>query len=142
MTQNRRDALAGLATILAQVTGVTTVVRSYQDVDITQYTIAQLPLINVKEPDESTDEEYTSQHSMKSLAVSARVYFVSWAEVPTSNYENLTKAIRDKIGANFGLAQCASKLTVAEISTLQGEMPLYFFEIKLSMLYYMSELAT
>jgi hypothetical protein len=114
-------------------------VRTYQDIDITQYTEAQLPLLNIKEPRDSAFEEHTSAHSTQQLDCLIRCYFVSWAEVPTATYEALTKAIRDKVAANFTLSGCASEMIVNEVSEIQGELPIYFFDFTLELRYYLSQ---
>ena len=49
MAENRRDVLSGLETIIGEITSVTTVVRSYKAIDITNYKEADLPIINIKE---------------------------------------------------------------------------------------------
>lgn len=142
MSLNRRAALAQLATNLGAVAEVMTVVRHYAELDITQYTEAELPLIGIKEPGESPDEEMTSMRAVMNLETKLRVYFVCWGINPTATYETLVKAIRDKIGSDFTLTLTATKSLVTDISEIDGEMPLYFFDMDISIKYYLNQQAT
>lgn len=134
---NRRDALSNLATILATTTGITTVVRTYGDIDITKYSSTQLPLIEVQEPEETPDEEMTSMKQIAFLDLILKVWFVTWGMAPTSTYEDFVKAIRNKIGANFKLNDTATGCWVISVTKVEGEMPLFHFNISLRLKYYL-----
>jgi len=137
MSLNRRDVLAALKTILATTSGVTTVVRTFVPIDITNYNENELPLIELQEPDEMPDEEMTSMKQIALLEMKCRVWFVVWGESPTTTYESLVKALRDKIGANFKLSDTATGCWVIDVTKVEGEMPLFHFEISLRLKYYL-----
>lgn len=150
MALNRRAALAKLKTILEEITEIKTVVRSYggrtvrgagdlESFDITSYTSAQLPLIEIQEPAEDTEQQNTSMRAIMALECTLKLWFVSWAEIPTSAYETLIKKIRDKIGANFKLDNTVTGIWVIEISLVSGELPVYNIEIELAMKYYLNQ---
>jgi len=142
---DRRTVLAALKTILEEITEISTVVRVYleADFDITQYTVASLPLVAIPEPLEETEKEMTSQRSIMTLVTRLVVYFVDWAIDPDSAlYETLVKRIRDKIGVNFTLNNTATETRVMSVSSVLGTMPIYNFMIDLEMRYYLSEQAT
>ena len=144
MAQDRRSVMTALATKLAEITEIQTVVRTYLDTDfdITQYTQSQLPLIVIPEPAETTDEECTSQMSMMALATKLRIYFLDWAIDPDSTkYEALVKKIRDKIGANFTLGDTATECRVNAVSQILGIVPVYDFFMDLEMKYWLNELS-
>ena len=141
-TLNRRDLLSTLKTALESVSGVTSVVRSYADIDILIYKSTELPLINVVEPLEDNFGEETARHSMQFLDLKLKVWFVSWAEVPTSTYETLMKNIRDKLGAEFTLSQTATACWITSIEKLEGEMPVYNFEMSLRAKYHLDQQST
>lgn len=141
MASNRWEVLTELVTELTAVTGVTTVVRAYTDVDITQYLAADLPLIEVREPAEGNEAEMTGMRAMAYLEMKLKVWFVNWGENPTSTYDTLVKNIRDKIGGSFTLNCEATKCLVVGVSVIQGIMPVYFFEVELSLQYYLNQQA-
>ncbi len=139
MALNRRALIAKLATTLGEITGLVTVVRTYADVDMTLYNEAELPLANIVEPAEEVFENESTQRSMMSLSLRVRIWFVTWGINPTSTYENLVKAIRDKIGEHFTLDQTATKCQVDGVSGISGEMPLYYFDVVLETRYHLNE---
>ncbi|MHA1386760.1 MAG: hypothetical protein ACTSR3_23640, partial [Candidatus Helarchaeota archaeon] len=128
-----------LATIVDNISEVKTVVRSYLDIDVVNYKESELPLVNIREPSEESYESMTSQRSIMDLKIVLRVYFVSWNETPTTTYETLVKKIRDAIGENFTLNGKASGTWVDTISALDGNLPVYFFDIELTCRYYLNE---
>jgi len=143
MTENRRDLLAALATMLGTVSGVVTVVRHYsEEFDITQYAEAELPLVAVKEPSESPEEECTSMRAMMWLEATLKVYFVHWGISPDATYEALMKAIRDKIGGDPNLNNSSVFTYVRGISEIAGEMPLFTFTMDLACRYYLDQTST
>lgn len=142
MALNRRDTLDAFSTLMSAVSGVGNVVRSLVPVDIKQYTIAQLPLINIIEPPEDVQDQMTSMRAMQNLALNVRTYFVYWGADPDSTYEALMKAIRDRIGAGFKVSNTATAAQVGLITELDGEMPLYFFDIEIVITYYLNQEAT
>jgi len=137
MSLNRRSVLSNLASILATTSGITTVVRTYRDIDITKYASAGLPLLELQEPEEAPDEEMTSMMQIAFLDMKARVWFITWGETPTSTYEALVQAIRNKIGANFRLNETATGCWVINVTKVEGEMPLFHFDISLRLKYYL-----
>jgi thioester reductase-like protein len=137
MSQNRRTILSNLTTALGNVTGVTTVVRTITEIDITQYTESQLPLINVREPEENTEDEMTSMKSMMNLEILTTVFFIRWGMDPDSTYETLVKNIRNQIGANFTLNGSCTGTWVTDVSLVTGEMPLFRFDVILRCEYYL-----
>ena len=89
MALNRRTALAQLKTTLEEITEIKTVVRSYggrtvrgaadlESFDITNYTSAQLPLIEIQEPAEDTEQQNTSMRAIMALELILKLWFVSW----------------------------------------------------------------
>lgn len=143
-TLNRRDALAGLKTTLEELAPATiiTVVRTYTEIDITEYNRADLPLIEIQEPEEDADTEMTGQRSIQNLMVKLKVWFFDWAVDPDATiYEALMKAIRDKIGANFKVGNTVIACWVGRISKIGGEMPVWNFETDLVMKYYLNQTA-
>ena len=143
MPENRRNILAELKTVLEEITEVKTVVRSHMDIDIAQYASANLPLINILEPSESAEAELTDRRATQLLeGPQLRVHFVEWAEVPSTAYETLVKAIRDKIGGNFKLNNKVIACWVKSISRTDGLMPLYFFNIELRLMYCLNQIDT
>jgi hypothetical protein len=138
MSLNRREVLSNLASILATTTGITTVVRTYRDIDIMKYASTALPLIELQEPDEAPDEEMTSMMQIAFLDMKARVWFITWGENPTSAYEALVQAVRNKIGANFKLNDTATGCWVVGVGKIEGEMPLFHFDLALRLKYYLS----
>lgn len=142
---NRRDVLSQLKTVLATVSGVVNVVRTYleADFDITQYAIADLPLIAIAEPAEETEQEMTSQRSVMTLVVRLKIFFVDWAIDPdATKYEALIKNIRDKIGANFTLNDTATEARIMSVTSVLGTMPVYNFVMDLEVRYYLNEQVT
>lgn len=140
MAENRRNLLANLATALANVSGVTTVVRHYsEELDITQYTESQLPLIGIKEPTEEPEEEMTSMRAMMWLGLNLKVYFVHWGISPDATYETLMKKIRDKIGNDPNLNSSSVFTYVGEVSEISGSLPLYTFTLTLMSRYYLNQ---
>jgi hypothetical protein len=139
MQLNRRDLLAQLAATLAGTTGVTTVVRCYETLDILNYTEAQLPLIEIVEPAENVEQQLVSRRQIIAVRLELRVWFVSWAEIPTSTYESLMKNIRNKMAESFTLQQKATGCWVMSIGPIQGTLPVYNFTIGLRMKYYLDE---
>jgi len=153
MALNRRDILSGLETILGTVTGITTVVRSYggganvvrggeEGIDISQYAEAQLPLIDLIEPEELNDEEMTSRRSIQFLDTVLRVYFVDWNDNVQGTYETLVKNIRDKVGAEFRVNGTATACWIVDISKVLGEVPLWNIEFNLRVKYYLDQQVT
>lgn len=144
MALNRRDILSGLATILATVTGIVTVVRSYgeEGIDITQYAEAELPLIDIIEPSEDNDEEMTARRSIQFLDTVLRVHFVDWNDDVQSTYETHIKNIRDKVGAGFKVNDSATACWVTDITRVLGEVPLWKIELSLRVKYYLDQLNT
>ena len=148
-TLNRRDILSSLKTILESVDGIITVVRSYginttktranEGIDITQYSSTDLPLIDMNEPPEPTDEESTARHSVMLLDIELRVWFVDWTDQPQSSYETLMKNIRNKIGDNFKVNNTATACWVTDISDIKGELPLFYYDITLRVKYYLDQ---
>lgn len=138
-TQNRRSVLAGLATILGTVTGVTTVVRSYGDFDVTQYAEVDLPLIVVEEPEEATDEDLTSRRAMMLLDSMLKVWFVDWNDNPQTTYETLMKNIRNKLGSEFLVNQTAVACWVTGIGKIQGQLPVRNFDVEITLRYYLDQ---
>ena len=141
-TQNRRDALEELKTQLEAVSGVTTVVRSYGDLDITNYAEAELPLIEISEPDEDTYTEMVSQRNLMQINAILKIWFVDWNTIIQTSYETLMKNIRDKIGAKFKLENDAIQCRVDSISKVEGELPLWSYTIVLELKYYLNALST
>ena len=143
MTENRRDLLAALATMLGTVSGVVTVVRHYsEEFDITQYAEAELPLVAIKEPIEVPEEECTSMRAMMWLETTLKVYFVHWGISPDATYGTLMKKIRDKIGGDPRLNTQSVFTYVRGISEIGGEMPLFSFTIDLACRYYLDQTST
>ena len=142
MALNRRTILANLKTVLSEITEVKTVVRSFVDLDIKKYSETELPLISIREPAESPDDELVSMRAMQNLELKLRIYFVYWDAFPLSSYETLTKAIRDKIGSNFTLNSSATKVLVTTVSEIRGEIPLYDFDIVVDIKYYLNQTLT
>jgi hypothetical protein len=140
MTENRRDLLAALAAAIAhdQIPEVITVVRHYGELDITQYSESQLPLIAIKEDSEEPEEECTGMRMMMWLNVPLKVYFVHWGISPDAAYGTLMKAIRDKIGNDPNLNSSSVFTYVRGVSEIGGEMPLYYFNLDLAVRYYAS----
>lgn len=142
MTHNRRELLAELKTSLESTTGVVTVVRCYEDLDILNYAEASLPLIEIKEPAESVAQQMVGRQQIIRMGLSLRVWFVSWAEIPTSTYETLMKNVRDKIAGNFTLSQKATGVWVTDIGPIQGMLPVYWFQVGLMAKYCLEEINT
>jgi hypothetical protein len=140
-TQNRRDVLAGLKTVLQEITTIKTVVRTYMSIDLLNYSQADLPLVEINEPEETPDPEMTSQREMMDMNLALKCWFLNWGENPTATYESLVKAIRDKIGSNFTLSCAAIECQVGSVSGLEGEMPLFSFKITLRIKYYLDMLS-
>jgi len=148
-TQNRRTVLATLKTGLEELkpTYVATVVRTYTEIDITNYLTADLPLIEIQEPPEVSETEMTGRRSIRALEVALRVWFVDWAEDPDATiYEELMRQIRDKIGAKFTLLQAGVPAAIAtwigDTSKIEGEMPVWNFSMGLVLKYYLDQQAT
>jgi len=145
MSENRRSVLSNLATIMGTVTGVVTVARSTMPIDILNYKEAELPLLNIVEPEEDTWTDSTSQRAVMVLEVSLQVWFVHWGEDPLASpntYQSIMKAIRDKIGANFTLNNSASGVWVIKVSKIAGEFPVYSYGIDLRLKYYLDQQRT
>lgn len=145
MSQTRRTILAALKLILEELapTYVTTVVRTYMELDITNYLTADLPLIEIQEPEESAETEMTSRRSIQNLEVTLRVWFFNWAEEPDEAiYETLMKQIRDKIGSEFKIDNTAIADWVGGITKLEGEMPVWNFSMGLILRYYLNQQST
>jgi len=141
---SRAEVLSNLETILGAVSEIKTVVRSYfgANFDITQYSTTDLPLVVIPEPEETTHQELTSHRAIMNLSLDLIVYFLSWGVSPIDSYESLVKAIRDKIGANFTLNGSATEARVNRISSISGNLPVYWFVIELELRYYLNETST
>ena len=142
MPTKRKNILAELATFLATVTGVETVVRTYTEIDITKYTASQLPLIELLEPAEMNDEELTGRRSIAQLETILKVWFVDWNDTPQATYETLVANIRNKIGDEFRVNNNAIACWVVGVTELDGELPVWNFKIGLKLLYSLNQLAT
>lgn len=142
MTQNRRDVLAELATQLLAVTEVITAQRSYGEIDITQKLTANLPLVEIMEPDEDTYTEMTGRRNIMQLRTVIKIWFVDWNDTPQSTYETLMKSIRDKLGSQFRLGNDAIECRVDSISAVEGTLPRWSFEMELELKYCLNEKAT
>jgi hypothetical protein len=139
---NRRDLLAALQTLLTSVTGVTTVVRTHTAIDLTQYLSTQLPMVEIIEPAENTDQELTGRRQMVAFDLSLNVHFLVWGNSPVTAYETLVKNIRDKIGSDFCLGGKATGVWVTATRAPEGEYPLFKFVIDLTAKYYLDETST
>ena len=139
MAQNRRDLLAGLKTLMGTVTGVVTVERSYGELDITVYASTDLPLVEIEEPEEDTDQEMTSHRTLMAVLVKLRVWFVDWNTDTQASYETLMKNIRDKIGGDFKLGDTTIESRVDSISPVEGILPVRNFQVVLELKYYLNE---
>lgn len=139
MAQHRNDVLDGLKTLISDVSGVTTVVRTYGDIDIAQYSSTDLPLVSIKEPEEDTYEELTSRRSMMLLVTKLVVWFVDWNLDIKSTYETLMKNIRDKIGSDFTISGNAVEVRVNSITEIDGNLPVWNFGLELELKYYIDE---
>jgi len=148
-TQNRRTVLATLKTGLEELkpTYVALVVRTYKEIDITNYITTDLPLIEIQEPPEEAETEMTSRRSIQNLEVTLRVWFLDWAEDPDATiYETLMKQIRDKVGSKFSLCVGSVPSAIANwvgrVSKVEGEMPVWNFTMDLILRYYLNQQAT
>ena len=136
----RNTALDELKSILSTVSGVNTVVRTFDGVDITTRTQSELPLIDIQEPSSSiVKEREKSPLRLTTLELTVRVYFLAWADSVTSSYETLLSAIRTKIASNHTLNNKCSYCEVVTISEVKGEMPLYHFDMILNIDIYEKE---
>lgn len=142
MADNRRDVLSGLETIIDEISEVTTVKRSYREINILNYKEEDLPLVNIFEPAEDTHQDMTSHRSIMLLNIMLRVWFVSWAEDSADAYETLMKKIRDKIGANFTLGGTVDAAWIDSVTSIEGEMPVYSYGISMQIRYYLNAQAT
>ena len=141
MALNRRNVLASFATLMDAISQVTTVVRTYRPVDVTHYTQAQLPLLNIIEPGEEPQAHLTSMREMAELDLNMRLYFVHFGETPDATYGGLIKAIRDKIGNNFKVSEYATSALIESITVVmeESEMPLYWMDFQVVIRYYLDE---
>ena len=139
MGLHRNTILAKLKTILQTITEIKTVVRTYKDVDLQNYSSSQLPLIEIREPAETTSTQLTNMRAMMNLDISLIVHFVSWAESPTTEYETLIKKIRDKIGEDFRLDNTVTAVWIQTVTIVDGTMPVYKFGITLMLRYYLDQ---
>lgn len=140
---NRRNILARIGTLMGLVTGVVTVVRSYDGIDPTQYAESAYPIVDIHEPGEENEDELTSMRSMQFLKVVLSVHFVSWGIDPSSTYESLMKNIRDEIGGDFELNGESTATWITDVSLVDSELfPLYSFDIGLMCKYYLNLQAT
>jgi len=142
MAENRRAILSALKTLLESVTGVTTVVRSYGELDVAQYQASDLPLIEIEEPSESTDEDSTGRRAIMLLEAKLKVWFVDWNDIPQSTYETLMKNIRDDVGSGFTVSGSAVACWITVVSPIKGELPVFNFEMSLRLKYYLNQLNT
>ena len=141
MAQNRRSVLAAFAILMDAISQVTTVVRTYRPIDITQRVQADLPLLNIIEPDEEPEEHMTSMREMAWLTLNMRLYFLHWEETPNPTYGGLVKAIRDKVGDSFRVSNTATSALIESITTISedSEMPLYWMDFEVAIKYYLDE---
>ncbi len=144
MAQNRRSVLTAFAALMDAIAVVTTVVRTYRPVDIKQYTRAELPLINIVEPEEEPEDHLTSMREIAMLTLNMRLYFVHFAEIPDPTYGGLVKAIRDKIGNNFRVSNTATSALIDSITVISEDstMPLYWMDFEVAIKYYLDEQST
>lgn len=134
--------LSAMADIFSEVVGVETVTRSFKDADVSGYDEADLPLVEIQEPWESPDVEATGRRQVMLLDVKIRIWFANWCEEPNLVYEGLLKAIRDTVGSNFNLNGTATACWVTEVSKVEGETPLYHFDITLRTKYWLNQQET
>ena len=143
MAENRRDILSGLVTLFQSISEIKTVIRHYaDDFDITQYSESDLPLLALREPAETPEDELTSLRALMNLELRLRLYFINWGYTPTSAYETLIKKIRDKAGSDFTVNNTAVAMWVRELSPVEGRLPLYWVELGLVCKYYLDQTAT
>lgn len=144
MAQNRRSVLAAFAVLMDTISQVTTVVRTYRPIDIKQRVQADLPLLNIVEPEEEPEDHLTSMREIAWLTLNMRLYFVHFAEVPDPTYGGLVKAIRDKIGNNFRVSNTATSALIESITTISEDsmMPLYWMDFEVAIKYYLDEQST
>lgn len=137
MSQNRRTILDAIYDKLATVASVETVTRSLAVRDILNYNEAELPLVDIREPREVADVEMTSMRQIGFLDVILRVWFVCWGEDPSTTYESLMQDIRNELGEDPTMGQCAVASWVTGVSNVEGEMPLFRFDISLRTKYHL-----
>lgn len=138
MSQNRRTVLDAIYDKVDAVTVVKTVTRSLAVRDILNYNETDLPLVDLREPRETADVEMTSMRQIGFLDVILRVWFTHWGEDPSSTYETLMKDIRNKLGEDPTMGQCAVASWVTGVSNVEGEMPLFRFDISLRTKYHLN----
>ena len=139
MSLHRTIILSKIKEVLQTITEVKTVVRTYKDIDLQLYKTTDLPLIEIREPVETTASQMTSMRAMMDLGISLVIHFVSWSESPTTEYEALTKKIRDKIGNDFKLDNTVTAIWVQTVTIVDGTMPVYKFGITLMLRYYLDQ---
>jgi hypothetical protein len=137
---NRRDILEELAKVVATVSGVKTTARSSTALDIRRWKRSELPLVEIVEPSEEIESDLLSRRSIQNLSTSLKIYFVEWSESPSSAYEALVKAIRNKLGEEFRLSGCTVAVWVGEVTEISGSMPLYNVSLALRLKYYLNQL--
>jgi len=143
MALTRRATLAAFATLMEEISEITTVVRSLRPIDPKQYAQAELPLLNIVEPEEDVKEEEIGMHSLQELTLDGfRLYFLNWGETPSATYETLIKRVRDKLGDNFKVSNTATAALIGSISAVQGRMPLYWVDVEVRIEYYMAQTNT
>jgi len=135
----RGNFLGQLKTTLSAVTGINSVVRSYTELDIKQYSEAELPLIEIVEPSEDPDRELTSQHSLVFFDTKLKIWFVDWNDQPQIIYETIMKRIRDTIGGVFTMECKANACYVTSVAKLEGSVPLYSYEMDLRTKIYLNQ---
>jgi hypothetical protein len=136
----RDNALTALQTRLAAVQTISTVARTLErGPDLLHYTMAQLPIIFLVEPEKEVYEDHPSMRSTTSFLVNLHLYYLDW-EPLTNGPSRLNGYLNDIIPAtqtDITNNSFSYNTTVVEIYPLEGyrECPLFGWVISLRIEY-------
>lgn len=118
----RNEVLNNLATLLSGVSGIKTVVVANEPLDLQQYAVAELPLIEIRVESESVDYE-TGRVGYWHLTMAVTVYFLA-TQNDDSGRETLNEGIKNKIGSDPTLSEICEMCEIVSENS-EGAFPLY-----------------
>lgn len=118
----RNDVLNNLATLLSGIDEINKVVVANEPLDLQQYAVGDLPLIEIRVESESVDYE-TGRVGYWHLTIVVTVYFLA-TQNDDSDRETLNEKVKNKIGSDPTLSEVCEMCEVVSENS-EGAFPLY-----------------
>lgn len=118
----RNEVLTNLATLLSGISEVNKVVVANEPLDLQQYAVADLPLIEIRVESETVNYE-TSRFGYWHLVLVITVYFLANQD-DDSDREMLNEKVQNKIGSDPTLSEVCEMCEIVSENS-EGGFPLY-----------------